>query len=56
MFGILLSLFFLPLAFAQFQFFEQMFGQQHPGQRQQQPSGGYPGQWAAHAEAGTSPL
>ncbi|CAL1701184.1 unnamed protein product [Somion occarium] len=46
-----LSLFFLPFAFAQFQFFEQMFGQPHPGQQHGQRQAQYPGQWAAQAEA-----
>lgn len=52
MLNIFISLVFLPLALAQFQFFEQMFGQQHPGQQPRQQQTGYPGQWAAHAEAG----
>ncbi|KAK7695783.1 hypothetical protein QCA50_000420 [Cerrena zonata] len=51
MLNIFISLVFLPLALAQFQFFEQMFGQQHPGQQPRQQQTGYPGQWAAHAEA-----
>ena len=37
---------------AQFQFFEQMFGQGHPGQ-QQRPSS-HPVQWASQADASTS--
>lgn len=44
----------LPLACAQFQFFEQMFGQGHPGQQQRQSSN--PAQWAAQAEASTSQI
>jgi hypothetical protein len=40
------------LANAQFQFFNEMFGQQR--QNQQQPSGGQ--QWAMHAESRTWPL
>jgi len=46
---IILGLCILPTAFAQFQFFEQMFGQQHGGQ--QRPPSGHPGQWAAQSDA-----
>jgi hypothetical protein len=49
---ILLLAAFLPLASAQFNFFDQMFG--HPQQQQQQQQGPGPSgnsQWIAHSEA-----
>lgn len=51
--GLLVVLAAVPLAWAQFGFFEQMFGNQGQQQQQQQrrpPSQG--SQWAAHADAG----
>jgi hypothetical protein len=41
----------LPLAFAQFPFFDQLFGQHQHQQQQQRPSG--PSQWNAYFESGT---
>lgn len=48
-----LLLSYLPLTLAQFQFFEQMFGQ---GGHQQRHAQGQPGQWTAQADASTFTL
>jgi hypothetical protein len=50
----LLFLFGLQLVAAQFNFFENMFGQQQHHQQQQQRSGA--SQWAAYSDSGTRPL
>lgn len=49
--GVYLFLCALPFAWGQFQFFEQMFGQGHPGQQQQRRPPTH-SQWAAQADAG----